>query len=101
MSNIFVMIPFESMENLYVLTEFFKLLAISGDIKAIGVSIAALGVLGTGFSQGFATAKSIEAVSRNPEAEKKIRSLFILGMALTESAAIYALLLGIIIAFVV
>ena len=100
MHSFLVMIPFEGLENLMALANLLVILEINGDIKSIGVGMTVFGMLGTGFMQGFATAKVVDAISRNPEAESKIRTVFILGMALTESAAIYALLLGIIIAFV-
>nr|WP_238523100.1 ATP synthase F0 subunit C [Mycoplasma crocodyli] len=59
-----------------------------------------VGVLGTGVGQGFAAGKAAEAVGRNPEAESKIRSMMIIGMAISESSAIYALVISILLLFV-
>ena len=49
---------------------------------------------------GIAVCKAVEAVGRNPEAEGKIRTMMILGIALTETVAIYGLLISIILIFV-
>ena len=64
----------------------------------IGAGIAMLGGLGTG--QGFAAGKASEAVARNPEAESKIRTMMIVGCAIAETAAIYALIIAILLIFV-
>lgn len=67
---------------------------------ALGAGIAALGTLGTALSQGFACAKAVEAVARNPEAENKIRTMLIVGDALAETSAIYSLIIAILLIFV-
>ena len=63
-----------------------------------GLSI--LGGLGTGIGQGFAAGKASEAVARNPEAEGKIRTMMIVGCAIAETAAIYSLIIAILLIFV-
>ncbi len=70
------------------------------DLTAIGAGIAALGCIGAGVGIGIATAKASEAVARQPEAESKIRNILILGAALAEATAIYALVAAILIIFV-
>lgn len=70
-------------------------------MMAIGAGICAIGMIGTGFGQGIAAGKAAEAVSRNPEAEAKIRTMFIVGAAIAESSALYSLVIAIIILFVV
>ena len=67
---------------------------------ALGAGIAALGTLGTAFSQGYACAKAVEAVARNPEAENKIRTMLIVGDAIAETSAIYSLIIAILLIFV-
>lgn len=63
----------------------------------IAISFAAgLGALG----MGIATGKSAEGISRQPEAENKIRTTFMLGIVFMETAIIYALLVVILIIFV-
>jgi len=47
-----------------------------------------------------ATGKAVDAVARQPEASGKIQGVLLLGLALTESTAIYGLLTALIILFV-
>lgn len=67
---------------------------------AIAAGIAVVAGLGTGIGEGIAASKAVEAVGRNPEAEGKIRTMMILGIALSETVAIYGLLIAIILIFV-
>ena len=69
-------------------------------VTAIGAGIAAIGCLGAGIGIGIATGRAADAVARQPEAEGKIRNMLILGSALAEATAIYALLDAIMIIFV-
>jgi F-type H+-transporting ATPase subunit c len=64
-------------------------------MKGIGAGIAGIGLLGAGIGQGYAAGKAAEAVGRNPEAESKIRSMFIIGAAIAESSALYAFVIAI------
>ena len=66
-------------------------------LVAIAAGIAVCAGLGTGIGEGIAASKAVEAVGRNPEAEGKIRTMMILGIALTETVAIYGLLISILI----
>ena len=66
---------------------------------AIGAGIAAVTGFGAGIGIGIATGKAMEAVARQPEAEGKITKLLLLGCALAEATAIYGLLIGIMIIF--
>jgi F-type H+-transporting ATPase subunit c len=50
--------------------------------------------LGSGIGIGLVGAKAAEAVGRNPGAFGRVLTLAILGMALAESIAIYALILA-------
>ena len=54
----------------------------------------------TSIGEGFVAGKAVEAIGRNPEAEGKIRSTMILGIALSETCAIYGLLVAILLIFV-
>src|SRR5688500_13487211 len=60
-----------------------------GAALAIGV---AAGLCGIG--QGRAVAAACEGTARNPAAAKQIFTLFIVGLALIESLAIYALVIA-------
>ena len=62
---------------------------------AVGLAAAA-GAIG----MGWAIAKSNEAISRQPEAENKIRTTLMLGLVFVETAIIYALVIAILIIFV-
>ncbi len=66
---------------------------------AIGAGLAVLTGLGAGIGMGIATSKAAEAVGRQPEASGKINSLLMLGLALTESTAIYGFVTALIIIF--
>ncbi|NOZ26372.1 MAG: ATP synthase F0 subunit C [Nitrospirae bacterium] len=58
---------------------------------ALGIGIAALG---TGIGQGIGLSKACEGVARNPGASGKIMMILIIGLAMIESLAIYALLVS-------
>jgi len=59
----------------------------------------ALGTLGTGLGQGMAVKSAVEGVSRNPGASGKILTTMMIGLAMIESLAIYALVICLIILF--
>ena len=67
----------------------------NGAVLAIGIAAGA-GAIG----MGLAVAKSAEGISRQPEAEGKIRTTLMLGLVFIETAIIYALLAVILIIFV-
>ncbi len=69
-------------------------------LVAIGAGIAVVAGLGTGIGEGIIAGKAVEALARNPELEGKIRTMMILGIGLTETAAIYGLLISLLIMFV-
>lgn len=64
----------------------------------LGMGIAAFG---TGIGQGNAIKGAVEGISRNPSASGKISTTMIIGLALIESLAIYALVVALILLFVV
>jgi F-type H+-transporting ATPase subunit c len=65
---------------------------------AAGLAIG-LGAIGPGIGEGIAASKALEAIGRNPEASGKITPLMFVSMAVTESTAIYALVISLIILF--
>ena len=67
---------------------------------AIGAALAVMTGMMTGIGEGYVAGKAVEAIGRNPEAEGKIRSTMILGIALSETCAIYGLLISILLIFV-
>lgn len=67
--------------------------AIAAGISMLAGSLGALG-------QGYAAGKACEAVGRQPEAQGEIQKTMILGMAMTETNAIYGLVIAIILIMV-
>ena len=67
---------------------------------AIAAAIAVFAGVLTGLGESYAASKAVESVGRNPEAEGKIRTTMILGIALSETVAIYGLLVAFILLFV-
>jgi len=63
---------------------------------AIGMGI---GTLGTGIGQGLAVKGAVEGVSRNPGASGKIMTTMMIGLAMIESLAIYALVICLIVLY--
>ncbi len=63
----------------------------------LGIGFAALG---TGIGQGIGLSGACEGVARNPGASGKITTTLIIGLAMIESLAIYALVVVLILIFV-
>lgn len=73
----------------------------SDGLKALGAGIVVgLAALGGAIAMGMAVAKSNEGISRQPEAEGKIRTSMMLGLVFIETVVIYALIVAILIIFV-
>jgi F-type H+-transporting ATPase subunit c len=53
-------------------------------------AICILGMLSTAVGQGYLIGKGLEAIGRNPEIEGSIFSKMIVGVAMTETTAIFA-----------
>ena len=66
---------------------------------ASGLSVG-LAAAGGAIAMGLAAGKAVEGISRQPEAEGKIRTTLMLGLVFIETAIIYALLVVILIIFV-
>ena len=71
----------------------------SGKAMASGIAIG-VAAAGGALAMGIAVAKSADSISRQPEAEGKIRTTLMLGLVFIETAIIYALLAVILIIFV-
>lgn len=69
-------------------------------LKTIAAGIAiGFGAIGSAIGEGMIAAKALEAIGRNPEASDKVTTLMFVSMAITESTAIYALVVSLIILF--
>lgn len=69
-------------------------------MKFIGAGLAVLTGAASGLGEGLICAKTIEGMTRNPEMYNKLRTGMIVGCALTETTAIYGLLIAILCLFV-
>ena len=72
---------------------------LSGKAIAAAVAIAVVAV-GGAIAMGIAISKAVDGISRQPEADGKIRSSLMLGLVFIETAIIYALIVAILIIFV-
>ena len=61
---------------------------------AAGIAVG-FGVIGPGLGIGILTAKSSEAIGRNPDATPQIRAQFILGAAFAEGLGVLAIVVAI------
>lgn len=66
----------------------------------IAIGLMAIALAASGVLEGVVVMKTIESMARNPEMYSKLRTTMILGCALTETTAIYGLLIAILILFV-
>jgi F-type H+-transporting ATPase subunit c len=75
-------------------------------LKYYGVAALACGIaigaaaFGTGIGQGLGLKGATEGIARNPGASGKITTTLIIGLAMIESLAIYALVVALILLFV-
>ncbi len=68
--------------------------------RLIAAGLAAgLGAIGPGIGEGIAAGKAFEAMGRNPSIKDELFTRMIIGMAITESTAIYALVITFLILF--
>lgn len=72
---------------------FFKWVAIAA---GLGMGIA---TLGTGLGQGNAVQGACEGIARNPDSSGKIITAMVIGLAMIESLAIYALVVVLILLY--
>ena len=67
--------------------------------KVIGAGLAVIGVIGAGVGIGTIFASFISAVGRNPAARGEVFTMTMLGFALVEAIALYALVIALLILF--
>ena len=70
-------------------------LADANGMSFIAIGLAALSMAASGIGEALVVSKAIDGMSRNPEMYSKLRTSMILGCALVETTAIYALLIAI------
>jgi F0F1-type ATP synthase membrane subunit c/vacuolar-type H+-ATPase subunit K len=62
--------------------------------KMIGAGLAAIGVAGAGVGIGNIFGSLVSSIARNPAARDQVFGIGMLGFALTEAVALYALLIA-------
>jgi F-type H+-transporting ATPase subunit c len=67
--------------------------------KLIGAGSAVIGLAGAGIGIGTVFGAFILAVARNPRLEKRLFRICLLGFALTEAIALFALMMAFLILF--
>jgi len=75
-----------------------KVLFAVGAMVAAGISIG-VGAIGAGLGIGTAASGACQAVGRNPGVQGKIMMTMLIGMAMAESIAIYALVVSLVLLF--
>ncbi|MBO6055518.1 MAG: F0F1 ATP synthase subunit C [Alphaproteobacteria bacterium] len=68
-------------------------------VRYLAAAITVIALYGVGVSMGNLFSTWLNAVARNPEADDKMRSVGMLGFALTESIGLFALLIALLILF--
>ena len=69
-------------------------------LACIGAGIAITTGWSQGVGQGYAAGKAVEAAGRQPEHLGKLRTLMLIGQAVSETTGIYALVIAILLIFV-
>ena len=64
-------------------------------VFALAAAIAVFVGFGAGIGMAIATGKALDAIARQPEAESKLRTTLLLGLAFIETTAIYGLFIAI------
>jgi F-type H+-transporting ATPase subunit c len=67
--------------------------------KLIGAGLAAIALAGVGVGIGNIFATLVSSIARNPAARDQVFGIGILGFALTEAVALYALLISFLLLF--
>ncbi|PIW37146.1 MAG: ATP synthase F0 subunit C [Candidatus Kerfeldbacteria bacterium CG15_BIG_FIL_POST_REV_8_21_14_020_45_12] len=67
-------------------------------LLAAGLAIG-IGAIGPGIGEGIVAGKALEAMGRNPSIKDELFTRMIIGMAITESTSIYALVITFLILF--
>jgi F-type H+-transporting ATPase subunit c len=68
-------------------------------LSALGAGMAMFVGFGVGIGQGIATGKALESIARQPEAKGDIMPALFIGLAMTETSSIFALIVAIVLTF--
>jgi F-type H+-transporting ATPase subunit c len=78
--------------------DYTKAIVVACSILAAAL-VMALGTIGTGLGMGNGLSSAANAVGRNPEAHGKILITMLVGLAMIESLAIYALVIALVVLY--
>jgi F-type H+-transporting ATPase subunit c len=78
--------------------DYTKAIVIGCSLIAVGIAMG-FGTIGTGVGMGNGLSGATNAVGRNPEAQGKILLTMMVGLAMIESLAIYALVIALIVLY--
>ena len=67
--------------------------------SALGAGLAMIAMTGVGIGIGYNAGKTVESTARQPEAQGTLLKLMLIGVALTETAGIFALVIAIMLLF--
>ena len=73
---------------------------ISAGLKLVGAGLAVIALAGVGIGIGNIFSALVNAIGRNPSAKNEVFGIGILGFALTEAVALFALVIALLILFV-
>lgn len=73
--------------------------SIGKGLIAIAAALSVMTGIFSTIGQGYAAAKAVEAVGKNPEANNEIRTMLMLGAGIAETAAIYGMLVAFLLIF--
>ncbi len=68
-------------------------------MSALGAGLAMLAMTGVGIGIGYNAGKTVESTARQPEAQGTLLKLMLIGVALTETAGIFTLIISIMLLF--
>ena len=68
-------------------------------LSSLGAGIAMVAMIGVGIGIGYNAGKTVESSARQPEAGGALMRLMLIGVALTETAGIFALVIAIMLLF--
>ncbi len=74
-------------------------ISIGKGLVAIAAALSVMTGIFSTIGQGYAAAKAVEAVGKNPEANNEIRTMLMLGAGIAETAAIYGMLIAFLLIF--
>jgi F-type H+-transporting ATPase subunit c len=78
--------------------DYTKAIVVGASLIAVGLAMG-LGTIGTGVGMGHGLSGATNAVGRNPEAQGKVLLTMMVGLAMIESLAIYALVISLVVLY--